>query len=369
MPSNKRPSRATEVHLYVGTRKGGFLFRSDRRRKRWRIDGPFFAGWEVNHLAPDLRTGRLWAAVNHMVWGHDLQVSSNRGKTWRKSSAGLGFPAQRGLSIGRVWHLAPDRDSRPKTLWCGVDPAGVFRSDDEGKNWYEVEGLTRHRSRKIWQPGGGGLMVHTILPDPAKQDRMYAAISVAGCFRSDDDGKTWRPMNRGVLADFQPDKYPEVGQCVHKMAVHPDLPGTLFQQNHCGVYRSDDSAENWTDISEGVPSRFGFPIAVHPHTPQTIYVVPEIGPEQRYVPDACFAVYRSRNGGKTWRKLTRGLPRKHAYVHVLRDAMTTDPCDDAGVYVGTAGGEIFFSRDGGDRWELLHAQLPSVFSLEACLAA
>ena len=229
MSAGKRSGHLTEVHLYVGTRKGGFLFRSNRRRKRWRIDGPFFAGWEVNHLAPDLRTGRVWAALNHVVWGHDLQVSSNRGKTWRKSSAGLGFAAKRGLSIGRVWNVAPDRDSRPKTLWCGVDPAGLFRTDDGGNNWYEVEGLTRHRSRKIWQPGGGGLMVHTILPDPAQQGRIYAAISAAGCFRSDDDGKSWRPMNRGVVADFQPDKYPEVGQCVHKMVVHPDLPGTLFQ--------------------------------------------------------------------------------------------------------------------------------------------
>jgi photosystem II stability/assembly factor-like uncharacterized protein len=344
MASRAKPSRKRNVCLYVGTRKGGFLFRSGLRRQRWTIEGPFFAGWEVNHLMPDVR---------------------NDGKRWRKASAGLAFGKDRGLSVGRVWHVAPDRESRPRTLWCGVDPAGLFRSDDGAKNWYEVTGLTQHPSRKLWQPGGGGLMVHTILPDPGANGHIYAAISAAGCFRSDDDGQTWHPKNRGAIADFQPDKFPEVGQCVHKMDLHPAQPETLFQQNHCGVYRSDDAGENWVDISEGVPSRFGFPMAVHPHEPRTMYVVPEISPYHRYVPDAKFAVYRSRNAGKTWRKLNRGLPQKHAYVHVLRDAMATDSCEDAGIYVGTASGEIFYSRDAGDHWELLHAQLPSVFSLEA----
>ncbi|MFQ5777288.1 MAG: exo-alpha-sialidase [Terriglobia bacterium] len=363
----KRPTRRREVHLLVGTRKGGFLFRSDRRRRTWRIEGPIFAGWEVNHLTRDPRTGRLWAAINTTWWGNDLQVSDNYGKKWRKASNGLGFAPDRGLKLNRVWQLVPDRASRPETLWCGVDPGALFRTDDSGRNWYEVNGLNRHPTREKWAPGGGGMMVHAVIPDPARPKRIYVGISVAGCFRSDDDGESWRPLNKGVLADFLPDHFPEVGQCVHRMVMSPADPDRLFQQNHCGVYRSRDAAETWEDVSRGLPSRFGFPMAAHPREPETLYVVPEYSPERRYVCEGRLGVFRSRNGGRTWQRLTRGLPQKNVYTAVLRHAATTDACDEAGVYVGTTGGEIFYSRNQGDSWELLHAHLPPVLSLEAAL--
>ncbi|MFQ5663293.1 MAG: exo-alpha-sialidase [Terriglobia bacterium] len=366
MPA-KRTSRERAVHLYVGTRKGGFLFRSDGRRKTWKVEGPFFAGWEVNHLRRDPRTGHLWAAINTSWWGNDLQVSTNNGRSWRKASAGLGFAPDRGLTLKRIWHVAPDRNARPETLWCGVDPGALFRSDDAGKNWYEVKGLNQHPSRERWQPGGGGMMVHAIIPDPARPQRIYVGISAAGCFRSDDDGQSWQPLNRGVLADFLPNKFPAVGQCVHRMVLSPANPDWLFQQNHCGVYRSRDAAENWEDVSDGLPSRFGFPMAVHPHEPETLYVVPEISPEYRYVCDARLRVYRSRTGGRSWQRLTRGLPQERVYTAVLRHATATDACDQAGVYLGTTGGEIFYSRNQGDSWQLLQAHLPSILSLEAAL--
>jgi len=364
MPKTKT-SRRKEVRLLVGTRKGGFLLRSDRRRKSWKIEGPFFGGWEVNHLQRDPRTGRLWAAINTSWWGNDLQASTNNGKSWKKASHGLGFAADRGLKLNRIWYVAPDRDARPETLWCGVDPGCLFRTDDAGKNWHEVEGLNQHASREKWGPGGGGLMVHHILPDPSRPQRIYAGISVAGCFRSDDDGTTWHPLNKNVRADFLPKKFPPVGQCVHAMVMSPANPDWLFQQNHCGVYRSRDAAQNWEDISKGLPSRFGFSLAIHPHEAQTIYVVPEVSPEYRYVCDGRLGVYRSRNGGQTWQRLARGLPQEHVYTQVLRHATATDTCDDAGVYLGTTGGEIFFSRNAGDSWELLRAHLPPVLSLEA----
>lgn len=367
MPQKRRSRRSREVHLLVGTSKGAFLFRSNRQRKSWRVEGPFHSGWEVNHFVRDPRSGHLWAAINTTWWGHDLQVSQNGGRKWRKASRGLGFAKDRGLDLKRIWVVAPDREQRPGTLWCGVDPGALFRTDDGGKNWYEVEGLNKHATRDKWSPGGGGMMVHHILPDPTRPERIYVGISVAGCFRSDDDGKTWQPLNRGVRADFQPKKFPEVGQCVHTMVVSLSNPDWLFQQNHCGVYRTTNAAAKWTDISRGLPSRFGFPIVIHPHEPQTIYVVPEISPEHRYVCDGRLGIYRSRDGGRTWKLLRKGLPQKNVYTQVLRHAMATDTCDDPGVYVGTTSGEIFYSRDSGNSWELLHAHLSSVLSVEAAV--
>lgn len=367
MPKKAKPSRRKEVQLLVGTRKGGFLFRSDPRRKTWKVEGPFFAGWEVNHLMRDPRTGRLWAAINTSWWGNDLQVSGNNGKTWQKASAGLGFAPDRGLTLNRIWHVAPDRDSRPETLWCGVDPGALFRSDDGGRNWAEVRALTEHPTRGKWQPGAGGMMVHTILPDPQQRERLYVAISAAGCFRSDDDGQSWQPLNKGVRADFLPVKFPEVGQCVHRMTLDPHRPEVLYQQNHCGMYRSDNGADTWEDISEGLPSRFGFPIVAHPHESSTIYVVPATSAEYRFAPEGRFRVWRSSNGGKTWKALTRGLPQENAYLLVLRHAATADACDPAGIYLGTNTGEIFYSANSGDSWKLMPFHLPAVLSLEASL--
>jgi len=368
MATKKKSSpRRREVHLYVGTRKGGFLLRSDLRRKNWRVEGPFFSGWEVNHLVRDPRTGKLWAAINTSWWGNDLQVSDNNGKRWRKSCAGLGFAPDRGLNLEKIWHVTPDRGSRPNTLWCGVAPGALFRSDDAGKNWAEVSGLNQHPTRERWHPGAGGLMVHTILPDPHQRDRIYIAISAAGCFRSDDDARTWMPKNKGVRADFLPDKFPEVGQCVHKMTLDSARPGVLYQQNHCGMYRSDDSGETWSDISAGLPTRFGFPIVAHPHQPGTVYVVPAKDAQFRFSPDGRFNVWRSRNGGRTWQRLTKGLPQQNAYLLAMRDAACADTCEEAGIYVATTTGEIYYSRNGGDSWEAMPTNLPPVLSLEAAV--
>ena len=363
--ATKRTGR--EVHLYVGTRKGGFLFRSDPKRKNWKVEGPFFDGSEVNHLTRDPRTGNLWAAVQSWWFGTDVQVSKNGGKKWDKASAGLAFPKERGWDLKRIWRVTPDREQRPETLWCGVDPGALFRTDNGGEEWYELQGLNQHPTRDRWAPGGGGLMVHHILPDRALPQRIGVAISAAGFFRSDDDGHSWTAMSKGVRTDFLPKKFPEVGQCVHSLAASPADPNWLFQQNHCGVYRSRDGGESWQDISKGLPSRFGFALAVHPHQPETIYVVPEIGPERRYVFDAELNVYRSRDGGKSWRKLTKGLPRKNTYTQVLRHGSSTDTCEDAGVYIGTTSGEIFYSRNSGDSWELLQAHFPTILSLHAAV--
>ena len=365
MPVKKKIKRTREVHVLVGTHKGGFRFRSDLRRRSWKLDGPFFAGAEVNHLTRDPRKGHLWAATHTAWWGSDLQVSRNGGKTWRKSCEGPSFASDRGLTLNRIWQVVPDRPSRPETMWCGVDPGALFRSDNGGRNWYEVEGLNRHRTRDRWQPGGGGLMVHGIFPDPARENRIYVALSAAGCFRSDDDGRTWLPRNKDVLADFMPKPFPEVGQCVHHMVMNPRNPDQLFQQNHCGVYRSRNGGADWEDISEGLPSRFGFPMAAHPHEPETLFVVPEVGPEARYVCDGRLTVYRTKNGGKAWRKLTRGLPQKNAYIQVLRHAMQTDTCDNPAVYFGTTSGELYYSLNNGDSWQLLQTHLPRIYSVEA----
>jgi photosystem II stability/assembly factor-like uncharacterized protein len=356
-----------KLEVYVGTRKGGFILRSDQRRKKWSLQGPLFSGWEVNSLSRNPYTGNIWTAVNSAWWGRDLQVSTNRGKTWKKSSAGLEFQPDRNLNLARIWRVTPANESRPSTLYCGVDPGALFRSDDDGKNWYEVRTLTDHPTRAKWNPGAGGMMVHTILPDPRLPERLYVGISAAGCFRTQDDGQSWAAANRGVRTDFQPIKFPEVGQCVHSMVMSPHRPQTLYQQNHCGVYRTDNGGEKWIDISRGLPSRFGFAIAVHPHEKETIYVVPSIGAEQRYVCDQRLGIWRSQNGGRSWKLLTKGLPQKQTFTQVLRHGAATDACDDAGVYVGTSNGELWFSRNGGDAWEVLQGQLPAIISVQTAL--
>ena len=242
MPRQKM-GREAGVRLLVGTRKGAFVFSSDRRRRDWRIDGPFFKGWEVHHLNYDPRRGGLFAAISTSWWGNDLQVSHDWGRTWRKTSRGLNFAPQAGLSVKRIWNICPGRSSEPDVVYAGVDPGALFRSDNDGKEWYEVKSLTEHPTRERWTPGAGGLMVHTIVLDPQNVTRMYVGISAAGCFRTDDGGKSWQPLNRGVRADFLPNKFPEVGQCLHKMVMDPNRSDVLYQQNHCGVYRSDNAAK------------------------------------------------------------------------------------------------------------------------------
>ncbi len=353
-----------QVNVYVGTRKGGFVFTSDLKRKDWKAAGPFHKGWEVNHLDRDPRDGRLLAAINTSWWGNDVQVSADNGKNWEKASTGIAFEKDRGLILNRAWRIVPDRASRPGTLWCGVDPGALFRSDDAGQSWKEVRALTDHASRGQWNPGGGGLMVHHIVPDAFEAHTISVGISVAGFFRSTDDGASWTPGNKGVLADFQPNQYPEVGVCVHSMKAG-GKPGWFFQQNHCGVYRTVDGGGNWTDISKGLPSRFGFAMALDPNEKETMYVFPEISPQERYMCDGRLGVYRTKDGGRKWELLKRGLPQKGVYTQVLRHGAATDSCEKAGVYFGTTAGEVYYSTNQGNAWSLLASNLPAVISMEA----
>lgn len=348
------------LQLWVGTKKGAFLFRS-RDRQRWDVEGPFLAGQEVNHVAQDPHDPqRLYAAGGTSWFGPHLYASTDGGCTWNLSENGLAVKDLPGASLKRIWHIAPSSDE-PGTVYVGADPGVLFRSRDYGVNWEMVDGLSRHASRDQWHEGGGGMMVHSI--QCLGKGRIVVGMSVAGAFRSTDDGETWQPFNGGVLADYQPARYPEVGQCVHKLLAHPAQPEALYQQNHCGVYRARFDGAEWTDISDGLPTRFGFALAVPAAEPETLFTVPITSPEFRFVPDGKLRVGRSRDGGRTWELLTEGLPQDHAYVLVLREAMTSDNRDPAGVYFGTASGAVFATCDGGDSWRALAQHLPPVYSV------
>jgi len=376
----------TRVMVFVGTRKGGFIFTSDRKRKEWKRSGPHFKGWNVMHMNLDARDRRLHAAASHVVYGPTTHYSDDFGKTWTQAgqSPALPQPSDSGRPLGtpdeaadpelatgkpekviKVWNITPGRADEPNVLYAGIEPAALFKSADRGETWSLNQGLYHHPHRPTWFPGNGGLCLHTIVLDPADAGRMYVGISTGGCYRTDDGGQTWTPRNKNVRADFLPDKFPEYGQCLHKMAMHPARPGVLYQQNHCGVYRSDDAGDAWIDIGEGrLPSRFGFPIAVHPHEPETVYVVLEESDDYRVSVDGKFSVWRSKNGGESWKRLSGGLP-DQAHLVVLREALGTDTLDEAGVYIGTSTGQIFFTRDAGESWDLLADFLPPVLSVEA----
>ncbi len=381
----------TRVIVMVGTDKGGFIFTSDETRRSWQTSDMLFKSWNVMHMQLDPRDGRMHAAVNHFVYGPTTHYSDDLGGTWtqarqvpvltRASASGRppGSPDEAGLVMEgksleanpekmiKVWHIKPGRLSEPGVLYAGAQPASLFISTDRGETWTLNEHLYDHPHRGKWFPGAGGLALHTILLDPDDPDRMYVAVSAGGCYRSDDGGRTWAPYNRNVRADFSPEKFPEFGQCVHKMVMHPSNPQVLYQQNHCGVYRSDNMAEDWVDIGEGrLPSRFGFPIAVHPIDPRLIYVALEESDEYRMSVDGRFSVWRSPDAGASWERLTKGLPEK-AHLVVLRDAMATDTFGEAGIYVGTNTGQLFYSRDSGDSWELMADYLPPIQSVEAAV--
>ncbi len=353
--------------LLAGTHKGAFLFVSNEKRTQWELQGPFFPGLDVNDFRCDLRQEppRLLAAVSSWK-GHGVHCSRDLGQTWEAPEAPLFFD-DHDAPIKRLWVVEPGAPETPGVLYAGVDPAALMKSEDGGKTWQEVGGLLNHPTRERWQPGGGGMMVHSICVHPSQPHKIHVGISAAGVFSTGDGGATWEPRNRGVRADFQEEKYPEVGQCVHHLAMHPDRPEVLYQQNHCGVYRSDNEGREWVDISEGLPSRFGFPLLIHPHDPDTIYVIPEQGETYRVPIDTEFAVYRSRNRGETWEKLNRGLPGPHAYLNVLRQAMAADSGDPCGIYVATNTGQIFYSLDEGDSWSLLANWLPPIYSLSAAM--
>jgi photosystem II stability/assembly factor-like uncharacterized protein len=361
-------AQKNRVQLLVGTHKGGFLFTSDLERKKWEMQGPFFKGTDVHHMVFDTRKEpTIYACVNSMWWGPDIRFSTDFGKNWQEPKSGVRFEEGSDNKVKRVWCVTPGRENEPNVLYVGIDPGALFKSDDGAESWFEVKGLTNHPTREKWMPGMGGMMVHSICLHPNDTKKMYVGISAAGTFFTEDAGQTWEPRNKGVLAEFLPEKYPEVGQCVHHMESHPAKPDVLYQQNHCGVYRSDDGGKEWIDLCDGLPSRFGFPLQIHPHDPDTVYVIPEEGADFRCPVNAEFAVFRSRNRGENWERLDKGLPNKNAYLNVYRHSMSADTCDPCGLYIGTSTGQIFYSRDQGDSWELLANWLAPIYSVSCAV--
>ncbi|CND82815.1 BNR/Asp-box repeat-containing protein [Mycobacterium tuberculosis] len=363
------------VRVLVGTRKGAFILTADGTRKDWTVSGPHFGGWEIYHVAGSpADPARLYASQSTGWFGQLIQRSDDGGETWRPVGNEFAYEGVPGThqwydgtpkpwEFKRVWHLEAS-PTDPDTVHAGVEDAALFRSSDGGASWQELPGLREHGSGPSWQPGAGGMCLHTIVRDPADAARMYAAISAAGVFRTDDAGKTWRAINRGLQSGGIPDPDAEVGHCVHRIAMHPSRPEVLFMQKHWDVMRSDDAGENWHEISGDLPSDFGFPIAVHAHEPDTVYVVPIKSDSVHYPPEGRLRVYRSRAGGHEWEPLTAGLPQSHCYVNVLRDAMAVDSLDSCGVYFGTTGGQVYASADAGDTWAPIVRDLPAVLSVE-----
>jgi len=364
------------VRLLVGTRKGAFILTADGKREKWDISGPFFGGWEIYHMkGSPVDPNRLYASQTSGWFGQVIQRSNDGGKTWDPVDNTFQYDGVPGTHMWydgtphpwefkRVWHLEPSLTD-PDTVYAGVEDAALFRTSDGGKSWHELPGLRGHGSGAKWQPGAGGMGLHTILLDRSHPDRMFIAISAAGVFRTDDAGKTWRPVNRGLKSQYLPDPNVEVGFCVHRIAMHPSRPNVLFMQLHWDVMRSDDAAETWHEVSGNLPTDFGFPIDVHAHDPDTVYVVPIKSDSEHYPPDAKLRVYRSRTGGNEWEPLTNGLPQRDCYVNVLRDAMSVDSLDQCGIYFGTTGGQVYGSADGGDNWAAIVRDLPAVVSVEA----
>ncbi len=365
----------TGVRVAVGTRKGAFILTSDGRREQWDVSGPHFAGWEVYHVkASPADPSRLYAAPSGGWFGQLIQRSDDGGRSWTPVGNDFSYDGVPGThqwydgtphpwEFARVWHLEPSRTD-PDTVFAGVEDAALFRSTDGGASWQELAGLREHGSGSSWQPGAGGMCLHTIILDPVKDERMFVAISAAGVFRTDDCGATWRPINRGLQSGEIPAAEAEVGHCVHRIAMHPARPDVLFMQKHWDVMRSDDAGESWHEISGNLPSDFGFPIDVHPHEPDTVYVVPIKSDSEHFPPEGKLRVYRSRTGGQEWEPLTNGLPQRDCYVNVLRDAMAVDSLDSAGVYFGTTGGQVYASADAGDSWAPIVRDLPAVLSVE-----
>lgn len=365
----------SSVRVLVGTRKGAFVLTADGTRKDWVIDGPHFPGWEIYHLSSSpADPERLYASQCSDWFGQVIHRSNDGGKTWETMGNEFEYQGEAGnhqwydgtphpWEFKRVWHLEPSLDD-PDTVYAGVEDAALFRSVDGAKTWQELSGLRGHGTGPQWQPGAGGMCLHTILLDAANAQRIYTAVSAAGAFRTDDGGETWKPINQGLRSDYIPDPTAEVGHCVHRLAMHSSRPQVLFMQKHWDVMRSDNAGDEWSEVSGDLPSDFGFPIGVHAHEPETIYVVPIKSDSEHFPPDGKLRVYRSRTGGNEWEALTDGLPQSHCYVNVLRDAMAIDSLDTCGVYFGTTGGQVYASSDSGDRWSPIVRDFPAVLSVE-----
>lgn len=388
------------VRVLVGTRKGAFILTSDGKRAKWDVNGPLFGGWEMYHLkGSPVDPNRIYASQTSGWFGQIIERSDDGGKTWHQpgtppgepTTTPQGFPkgesnkfvydtsaetgkpltthqwydgTQHPWEFKRVWHLEPSLTD-PNVVYAGVEDAAIFRTTDGGKSWHELSGLRGHGTGPKWSPGAGGMGLHTILIDAANQKRMYVAISAAGAFRTDDAGSTWKPINRGLHSQYLPNPTAEVGHCVHRIAMHRSRPNVLFMQKHWDVLRSEDAGESWQEVSGNLPTDFGFPIDVHAHEPNTIYVVPIKSDGEHYLPEGKLRVYRSRTGGNEWEPLTKGLPQENCYVNVLREAMAVDSLDKCGIYFGTTGGQVYASADGGDSWNAIVRDLPAVLSVEA----
>ena len=363
------------VRVLVGTHKGAFVMTSDVKRKEWDISGPHFTGWDIYHVkGSPVDPNRIYAAQNTGWFGQVIQRSDDGGKTWNPVGNKFAYEGATGTHLWydgtprpwefkRVWHLEPSLTD-PDLVYAGVEDAALFRSTDGGQNWEEMPALRQHPTGPNWAPGAGGMCLHTILLDKAHPDRMFIAISSAGVFKTEDAGKSWRPANKGLHSDGIPDPNAEVGHCVHRIAMHPSRPDTLFMQKHWDVMRSDDAGESWREVSDNLPSDFGFPIDVHPHEPNTIYVVPIKSDSELVPPEGKLRVYRSRTGGNDWEALTNGLPQSNCFVNVLRDAMAIDSLESPGIYFGTTGGQVYGSADAGDSWAPIVRDLPAVYSVE-----
>ena len=389
----------SRVRLLVGTKKGAFVLMSDGQRKKWNVSGPLFGGWEVYHMKGSLvDPDRIYASQTSGWFGQIIQRSDDGGQTWHQPGTPAGEPmttpegfpkgesnkfvydtspvtgapltthqfydgTQKPWVFKRVWHLEPSLND-PDHVYAGVEDAALFRSIDGGKSWHELASLRTQQGEK-WTPGAGGMGLHTIVLDPNNPQRIYIAISAAGAFRTDDGGKNWKPINRGLKSQYMPDPTAEVGFCVHRIAMHPAKPDTLYMQLHWDVNRTDDAGENWYEVSGNLPTDFGFPIEVHAHEPETIYVVPITSDALHYPPEGKLRVYRSRSGGNEWEPLSKGLPQENCYVNILRDAMSADSLDPCGIYFGTTGGQVYGSSDSGDTWRTIVHDLPPVLSVEA----
>jgi photosystem II stability/assembly factor-like uncharacterized protein len=363
------------VRVLVGTKKGAFVLTSDAKRQKWDVNGPHFAGWEIYHMkGSPADPNRLYASQSSGWSGQVMQRSNDGGKTWEVVGNKFVYDGVPGThqwydgtphpwEFKRVWHLEPSHTD-PDKVYAGVEDAAMFRTDDGGQNWQELSGLREHGSGPRWQPGAGGLCLHTILLDPSDPNRIFIAISAAGAFRSDDAGKTWKPINKGLHSQYIPEPTAEVGHCVHRIAMHKSRPNVLFMQKHWDVMRTDDAGESWREVSGNLPTDFGFVMDVHAHEPETIYVVPIKSDGEHYPPEGKLRVYRSRTGGNEWEALTNGLPQSDCYVNVLRDAMAVDSLDSCGVYFGTTGGQVYASADAGDNWAPIVRDLPAVLSVE-----